>query len=136
MKKKTFIAIVLVVASIMVISLAGCKKDKPAETPSAPANQVETPSKPVELDTNKADSIIKDLEKTDPEAAKAFAAIIAEAAKDAQTQTLCPVEGAKINKDIFVEYQGKKVYFCCQACKKKFTQSPEQFLPKLPQFKK
>lgn len=50
-------------------------------------------------------------------------------------QTLCPVMGTPINKDIFVEYQGKKVYFCCPGCDKEFLADPEKYLPKLPQFK-
>ncbi|OHB61136.1 MAG: hypothetical protein A2Y12_20105 [Planctomycetes bacterium GWF2_42_9] len=51
-------------------------------------------------------------------------------------QTTCPVMGGAINKDIFVEYQGKKVYFCCPACIDEFNKEPEKYLPKLPQFKK
>jgi len=50
-------------------------------------------------------------------------------------QTTCPVMGKPINKDLFVEYQDKKVYFCCKGCKEKFQQEPEKYLDKLPQFK-
>jgi YHS domain-containing protein len=39
-----------------------------------------------------------------------------------------------INKDIFTEYKGKKVYFCCPGCKVEFEKEPEKYLPKLPQF--
>ncbi|HBG26113.1 MAG TPA: hypothetical protein DDX75_03355 [Phycisphaerales bacterium] len=49
-------------------------------------------------------------------------------------QTTCPVMGGPINKDIFVEYQGKKVYFCCAGCIEQFNKEPEKYLPKLPQF--
>ena len=59
-----------------------------------------------------------------------------ESAVAAIEQTECPVMGGAINKDIFVEYQGQKVYFCCEPCKEKFTKAPEQYLAKLPQFKK
>jgi YHS domain-containing protein len=51
-------------------------------------------------------------------------------------QTICPVMGGPVNKDIFVEYQGKKVYFCCEQCKAEFNKEPEKYLPKLPQFAK
>jgi YHS domain-containing protein len=44
--------------------------------------------------------------------------------------------GNPINKDIFVEYEGKKVYFCCPECKGKFNADPEKYIAKLPQFKK
>jgi Cu(I)/Ag(I) efflux system membrane fusion protein len=49
-------------------------------------------------------------------------------------QTLCPVMGGPINKEFFVEYKGKKVYFCCGGCDKTFLAEPEKYLPKLPQF--
>jgi YHS domain-containing protein len=51
-------------------------------------------------------------------------------------QTTCPVMGNAINKDIYVEYKGKKVYFCCPDCKEKFNQDPENYISKLPQFSK
>lgn len=50
-------------------------------------------------------------------------------------QTICPVMKGPINKDIFTEYEGKKVYFCCDACKQKFEEEPEEYLAELPQFK-
>ena len=31
-------------------------------------------------------------------------------------QTVCPVMGGKINKDLYVDYEGKRIYVCCQAC--------------------
>jgi YHS domain-containing protein len=49
-------------------------------------------------------------------------------------QTTCPVMGGPINKDIFVEYQGKKVYFCCNGCPDIFKADPAKYLAKLPQF--
>ncbi len=51
-------------------------------------------------------------------------------------QMTCPVmAGNPIDKNVFVEYQGKKVYFCCNDCKAKFQADPEKYLDKLPQFK-
>lgn len=50
-------------------------------------------------------------------------------------QAICPVMAGAINKDIFTEYKGKKVYFCCAGCKEKFEKEPEKYLAKLPQFK-
>ncbi|NLD35301.1 MAG: YHS domain-containing protein [Desulfatiglans sp.] len=50
-------------------------------------------------------------------------------------QTLCPVMDAPINKEYFVEYKGKMVYFCCPGCEKQFLENPEKYLHKLPQFK-
>ncbi len=50
-------------------------------------------------------------------------------------QTICPVMGNPIDKQYFTEYRGKKVYFCCPACKPEFEYNPEKYLAKLPQFK-
>ena len=51
-------------------------------------------------------------------------------------QKTCPVMGGPIDKDIFTQYKGKKVYFCCNACLDKFEENPEQYIAKLPQFQK
>ncbi|MFH1419258.1 MAG: efflux RND transporter periplasmic adaptor subunit [Planctomycetota bacterium] len=56
--------------------------------------------------------------------------VVAESA--ATTQTICPVMGNKIVKSVFTEYKGVKIYFCCPPCIKKFTDAPEQYIPKLP----
>ena len=50
-------------------------------------------------------------------------------------QTTCPVMGGAINKELFVEYKGKKVYFCCAGCEEQFEKEPEKYIAKLPQFK-
>jgi YHS domain-containing protein len=50
-------------------------------------------------------------------------------------QTTCPVMGNPIDPNVFVEYQGKKVYFCCKQCISEFQKEPEKYLSKLPQFK-
>lgn len=51
-------------------------------------------------------------------------------------QTMCPVlTDNKIDKNIYVEYKGKKVYFCCTDCKAAFEKDPEKYITMLPQFK-
>ncbi|MCP4608588.1 MAG: YHS domain-containing protein [Planctomycetes bacterium] len=58
-----------------------------------------------------------------------------EAVAAAIEQTTCPImEGNPINKALFVEYKGKKVYFCCPGCEDKFNAEPEKYVAKLPQF--
>ena len=48
-----------------------------------------------------------------------------------QAQTVCPVLGGKINKNVYTDYQGKRVYFCCSGCATPFKQNPEKYLKKL-----
>jgi YHS domain-containing protein len=49
----------------------------------------------------------------------------------AKAQEVCPVMGGKINKDIYLDYQGLRIYFCCPACKELFQKDPEKYLQKM-----
>ena len=52
-------------------------------------------------------------------------------AADPKPQTVCPVRGDKIDKSTYVDYQGKRIYFCCEGCDKDFKKDPEKYLKKL-----
>ena len=52
-------------------------------------------------------------------------------AAEAKPQTLCPVMGGKIDKKVFVDYQGQRIYFCCPACDAEFKKDPEKYMKKL-----
>ena len=56
------------------------------------------------------------------------------AAAEAIAQKTCPIMGNPINKKIFIEHNGKKVYFCCPDCIDKFKADPEKYVTTLPQF--
>ncbi len=49
----------------------------------------------------------------------------------AKDQTTCPVRGGHINKDVYADYQGNRVYFCCPPCIKEFKKDPEKYVKKL-----
>lgn len=49
----------------------------------------------------------------------------------AKEQTTCPVMGGKINKGIFVEHEGQRIYLCCPACIEKFKADPKAYAKKL-----
>jgi YHS domain-containing protein len=71
---------------------------------------------------------------SDPSAAAATAP--AATAPDAKApvgtvQTCCPVMGGKINKKIFADYQGKRVYFCCGGCPAVFAKDPAKYVKAL-----
>ena len=44
------------------------------------------------------------------------AAPAVEKAAVAKAQTLCPIEGAKIDKALFVDVEGSRIYVCCKDC--------------------
>ncbi len=104
----------LIVTSLLcvgLIALNGCKKSEPAPSETS------------------ADSMQEMQE---------HAAMMSESVKEvvsAIEQTDCPVMGGAIDKAIFAEYKGKKVYFCCSPCEEKFNEEPEKYIAKLPQFK-
>jgi YHS domain-containing protein len=45
--------------------------------------------------------------------------------KEKKYEPKCPVSGKKIDKTKFVEFNGGKVYFCCENCPKKFEEAKE-----------
>ena len=46
-------------------------------------------------------------------------------------QEKCPVMGGKIDKNVYTDYKGRRVYFCCKACIESFEKDPENYLRKL-----
>jgi YHS domain-containing protein len=47
----------------------------------------------------------------------------------------CPVSGEKLGEmgsPVSIDYQGKKVSFCCDSCVGKFQKDPAKYLTKLP----
>ena len=94
------ISIVVVLAGLLLIGLAGCGKDDAEADPNATTKAVGGTS-----------------------------------TTSAVTQTTCPIMGGKIDKSVSADYQGKKVYFCCGGCIKKFEAEPDKYTKDLPQFK-
>ena len=50
-----------------------------------------------------------------------------------QKQTVCPVQGGPINKALFTDYEGKRIYFCCKGCPEEFQKDPAKYISKLEQ---
>ena len=48
-----------------------------------------------------------------------------------QPQTKCPVLGGNINQQIYADYKGKRIYFCCPGCDQEFKKNPEKYMKKL-----
>ena len=101
-RKERFVWVPLLVLVLMIglVSLNSCKKSEPASS---------------EDHTGHGHAMT---EVADTETA---------VAKTAE-QTTCPVMGGKINKNVFVEHKGKKVYFCCAGCEGKFKADPEKYI--------
>ena len=46
-------------------------------------------------------------------------------------QTTCPVLGCEIDKNLFVDYKGKRIYVCCAGCINDVKKDPEKYIKKL-----
>jgi len=53
------------------------------------------------------------------------------AAAAPQVQTACPVLSGPINKEIYVDYKGERIYFCCKGCDVEFQKDPEKYMKKM-----
>jgi YHS domain-containing protein len=55
----------------------------------------------------------------------------AKAAQKAAPQTKCPVMGGDVNKALFVDYGGKRIYVCCPGCLDAIKKDPAKFVKEL-----
>ncbi|MCX7010893.1 MAG: hypothetical protein NTY53_27245 [Kiritimatiellaeota bacterium] len=58
-------------------------------------------------------------------------AFAADTAAPSQPQTVCPVMGGKINTNLFVDAEGKRVYICCPGCLGDLKADPAKYIKKL-----
>ena len=110
-RKKIMSIIVLAGLVVVLILVNGCKKSEPTtdETTTITSQEIAQP----DTRTGTIAKVVATVE-----------------------QTICPIMGEPIDKNIYVEILGKKVYFCCEGCEQKFMEEPEKYLDKLPQFQK
>ena len=46
----------------------------------------------------------------------------------AKPQEICPVMGGKIDKKVYADHAGERVYFCCAGCIGTFEAEPAKFI--------
>ncbi|MGB5139177.1 MAG: hypothetical protein WBP29_11655 [Candidatus Zixiibacteriota bacterium] len=68
--------------------------------------------------------------KADPD--KYFKKTAAEGILFENIQTACPVSGEALEDNaIFSDFEGRRVYFCCNKCQASFAKDPQKYLKKL-----
>ena len=55
----------------------------------------------------------------------------AEQTSAGKAQTTCPILAGKIDKSLYADYEGKRVYFCCAGCKDDFNKDPAGYIKKM-----
>jgi len=46
-------------------------------------------------------------------------------------QQKCPIMGYKPSERLFVDYKGKRIYFCCGSCPSTFLKEPDKYMEKM-----
>ena len=46
-------------------------------------------------------------------------------------QTNCPVMGGEVNKHLFVDFEGKRIYVCCKGCIAAVKKDPAKYIAQL-----
>jgi YHS domain-containing protein len=55
----------------------------------------------------------------------------AEEAAQAKPQTMCPVMNEAINKSLYVDFEGKRLYVCCKGCVSTVKKDPAKYIKKM-----
>jgi len=50
---------------------------------------------------------------------------------EVKAQTTCPVMDAKVNKKLFVDTKGYRIYVCCRGCIAKVKADPDKYIEKI-----
>ena len=97
-------SVILLSVLAIFLTLSGCTKN------SYEAQEHDT----MDLDSKKQSAVEKDTQSS-----------------GTKLQTSCPVMGGNIEKTIFADHKGKRVYFCCKMCIAKFEEEPEKYMEKM-----
>ena len=63
--------------------------------------------------------------------AKAFAALQKNGERAESRQKTCPVMGGTINPKLYVEYEGRRIYACCEGCLRPMRKDPAKYAEKI-----
>ncbi len=55
----------------------------------------------------------------------------ADEAESVRLQTHCPMMGGVIDREVFTDVDGKRIYFCCAACIEPFLEDPAALIAKM-----
>lgn len=54
----------------------------------------------------------------------------ADTQKDSK-QTICPVMAGPVDKSIYADHKGQRVYFCCSGCLDEFKKDPDKCIKEM-----
>lgn len=125
-RKAAFVSAVL---GSVLLTAYGCDSPSGSTTPEGGASSVQ--------ESNGDHGASMEHSQSDMEMMKAeLAKLSPEDAASAEKQHFCPVSGEMLGTmgaPKKVDIDGRQVWICCDGCKDKLLQNPDEYLPKLPQ---
>lgn len=119
-------SVVLVVALAVVV---GCnEKPKPPKAPTTEPVQAASPDVGKSPATTGHMAGHEAMTMGESPAAAAPGAPAPAAAGTEIVQKLCPVTGDPIDPKVYIDHNGRRVYFCCSACEPTFKKDPDKYL--------
>jgi len=129
----------LVSASFLLLAATSFGQEKSPEKPKELKNQTHCPVMGGKIDS----TVFTDIQgqrvyhccpscipkiKADPD--KYFKKAAAQGILFENIQTTCPVSGEAIDKSqgVFIDYEGRRIYFCCEKCPGDFLKEPAKYL--------
>ncbi|OGV35909.1 MAG: hypothetical protein A2020_07590 [Lentisphaerae bacterium GWF2_45_14] len=76
----------------------------------------------------------KDKEKSSEETAASTSSVKTDNEKESASlkpQTMCPVMGGAVNKSLYVDVKGYRIYVCCSDCINEINKDPDKYIKKL-----
>lgn len=128
-----------VAAGMLLLGVTGYGQDESPEKPKELKSQTHCPVMGGKIDS----TVFTDIQgqrvyhccpscipkiKADPD--KYFKKAAAQGILFENIQTTCPVSGEPIDKSqgVFLDYEGRRIYFCCEKCAGDFLKEPQKYL--------
>ena len=137
--KKNLLSTIMT-AGMILFGVSGMAQDKSPQKPMELKKQTHCPVMGGEIDS----TVFTDIQgqrvyhccpdciskiKADPD--KYFKKAAAEGVLFENIQKTCPVSGESIDKSKFIDYEGRRIYFCCNKCIGDFKKDPGKFLSQM-----
>lgn len=139
---KTFTLMVAMLLVFSLVAFAGEKKqDAKKDAPVELKNQTHCPVMGGKIDSTAYTDIqgqrvyhccpgCSSALKKDPD--KFFKKAAKEGVLFENIQTTCPVSGEELKEKIaFIDFEGRRIYFCCAGCEAPFNKEPQKYLSML-----
>lgn len=132
MRKRTMVYPVFLILSVLSLVLfQGIVFGQAAHDHSQMKEEKSTDDKVIKRESTIKHNQVKE-EVTNEKSSEKSEEIKEESKTDLKEQTKCPVMSEMdIDKKHYSDYEGKRIYFCCESCIEKFEKDPKKYIDQL-----